>query len=91
MQLLEAFLFAVDSINDNPSLLPHIKLGAIGFDTCGSPAKAQREAANFVTAAVEYRYGYFSNRLTVSGIIGEETSDTTLALAETVTPLKVSE
>ena len=66
-------------------------MGAIGFDTCGSPTRAQRDLGNFVTAVVEYRGGYFPNRLTVSGIIGEETSDTTLALADIVTPLKVSD
>ncbi|XP_072050832.1 uncharacterized protein [Amphiura filiformis] len=91
MQLLEAFLFAIDSINNDPRVLPNIKVGAIGFDTCGSPTRAQREAGNFITAVVEYRGGYFNNRLTVSGIIGEETSDTTLALADIVTPLKVSQ
>ncbi len=89
MQLLEAFLFAIDMINEDNTILPNIRIGAIGFDTCGSPVRAQREAGNFITAVVEYRGGYYSNRLTVSAIIGEETSDTTLALADIVTPLKV--
>ncbi len=89
MQYIEAFLYAIDQVNNDPTVLPNLKLGGIAFDTCGSANRARRDAANFINAIVEYRYGWPSNRVVVSGIIGEQTSDITLALADVTTPLQV--
>lgn len=36
LQEVEAFLWAVDQINNHPKLLPHTTLGALVLDTCGS-------------------------------------------------------
>ncbi|XP_072024743.1 uncharacterized protein [Amphiura filiformis] len=89
MQYIESFLYAIDEVNRDLTVLPNLKLGGVAFDTCGSPKRAQRDAANFISATVEYRYGYPQNRVVVSGVIGEQTSDVTLALADVVTPLQV--
>ena len=37
IQRLEAMLFAMDKINQDPLILPGITLGMEGFDTCGVP------------------------------------------------------
>ena len=89
MQYIEAFLYAIDRVNQDPDVLPNLKLGGVAFDTCGSPKRASRDVANFISATVEYRSGYPQQRVVVSGIIGEQTGDVTMALADVVTPLEV--
>ncbi|XP_033109263.1 uncharacterized protein LOC117110613 [Anneissia japonica] len=91
MQHLEGFLWAVDQINMNASILPDIKIGAIAFDTCGLPEKARREVTNFVSKAVEYRSGFPRDSIRVIGIIGGETSDTSVEIADVTTPLDISQ
>ena len=49
LQLVEAFLWALDYINDHPSVLPDIKLGAIIIDTCTSHQKAGRDISNVLS------------------------------------------
>lgn len=44
IQELEAFLFSVDQINANKSLLPNITLGVKAFDTCGDATTALNSA-----------------------------------------------
>ncbi|XP_022079446.1 uncharacterized protein LOC110973163 [Acanthaster planci] len=91
VQLLEAFLFAVEQVNLNSAILPELKLGAIGFDSCGSADRARREVLNFVSGAVDYRSGYLQTRASVVGIIGGQTSDTTVTVAEALTPLGINQ
>ena len=82
-------MYAIDQVNLDPDVLPNLSLGGIAFDTCGSEKRARRDAANFISATVEYRSGYPQTRVIVSGVIGEQTSDVTMALADVVTPLQV--
>nr|XP_054774182.1 uncharacterized protein LOC129282279 [Lytechinus pictus] len=91
MQLLEAFLYTVDLINDDNTILQNFRLGAVGFDTCGSDEKARREVSNYVGGTVEYRNGYFPTKASVAGIIGGQTSDTSLAIAEVLNSLMVNQ
>ena len=44
IQEIEAFLFAVDQINANESLLPNLTLGVKAFDTCGDATSALNSA-----------------------------------------------
>ena len=66
MQLVEAFLFGVDQVNQDSTILPELKLGAVAFDTCGSVDRARREVLNFVSGTVEYRSGYPQVKASVS-------------------------
>ncbi|XP_028402405.1 metabotropic glutamate receptor 3-like [Dendronephthya gigantea] len=44
IQEIEAFLFAVDQINANETLLPNVTLGVKAFDTCGDATSALNSA-----------------------------------------------
>lgn len=49
IQRLEAMLFAIDLINSNSSLLPHMRLGARVFDTCDRDTIALEKCVHFVS------------------------------------------
>ncbi|XP_076662884.1 metabotropic glutamate receptor 6 isoform X2 [Andrena cerasifolii] len=48
IQPLEAMLYTVGRINDDPTILPGIRLGALAFDTCDNPSYALERAFYFV-------------------------------------------
>jgi len=47
-QRMEAMLYAIDQINEDPSLLPDIVLGAHILDTCSNPSYALEQSMQFV-------------------------------------------
>ncbi|XP_076239392.1 metabotropic glutamate receptor 4 [Calliopsis andreniformis] len=48
IQPLEAMLYTIGRINDDPKILPGIRLGALAFDTCDNPSYALERAFYFV-------------------------------------------
>ncbi|KAK7015134.1 hypothetical protein SK128_026155 [Halocaridina rubra] len=48
IQPLEAMLYTVDEINENPDLLPGIKLGVLALDSCNSPSLALKQTLGFI-------------------------------------------
>ncbi|KFQ38957.1 Metabotropic glutamate receptor 4, partial [Mesitornis unicolor] len=50
---LEAMLFALDRINNDPDLLPNITLGARILDTCSRDTPALEQSLTFVQALIE--------------------------------------
>ncbi|KAH9510160.1 Metabotropic glutamate receptor 3 [Bulinus truncatus] len=52
IERLEAFLFTIDEINNNTSLLPGITLGASAFDTCGRAPYALEQSLEFIRASI---------------------------------------
>nr|KAF6362897.1 glutamate metabotropic receptor 4 [Pipistrellus kuhlii] len=50
---LEAMLFALDRINNDPDLLPNITLGARILDTCSRDTHALEQSLTFVQALIE--------------------------------------
>ncbi|XP_034270530.1 metabotropic glutamate receptor 4 isoform X3 [Pantherophis guttatus] len=50
---LEAMLFALDRINNDPELLPNITLGARILDTCSRDTHALEQSLTFVQALIE--------------------------------------
>ncbi|XP_058860948.1 metabotropic glutamate receptor 4-like [Acipenser ruthenus] len=50
---LEAMLYAVDRINNDPELLPNITLGARILDTCSRDTHALEQSLTFVQALIE--------------------------------------
>ena len=90
VQLLEAFLFAIDQVNQDPNVLPDLKLGGIGFNSCGSKKRVGKEVGNFYSGTVDYRPGYNPNRIAIAGMIGGSTSDTTQALSNTLVNLDIA-
>lgn len=45
-------LFAIDKINNDSSLLPNIKVGAIILDTCSSDTYALNQSLEFIRASI---------------------------------------
>ncbi|XP_074188915.1 metabotropic glutamate receptor 4 isoform X2 [Rhinolophus sinicus] len=50
---LEAMLFALDRINNDPDLLPNVTLGARILDTCSRDTHALEQSLTFVQALIE--------------------------------------
>lgn len=48
VQPLEAMLYTIERINENPRILPGVRLGALAFDTCDHPIYALEQAFYFV-------------------------------------------
>lgn len=48
VQRLEAMLYALDEINNNPELLPNVTLGALILDSCSSDTYALEQSMEFV-------------------------------------------
>lgn len=48
MQRLEAMLYAMDDINNDPDLLPNVTLGALIIDSCSSDTYALEQSMEFV-------------------------------------------
>lgn len=49
VQNVEAFLWTIDLINNDPNILPGVHLGALIFDTCSSYQKIYRDISNFLS------------------------------------------
>ncbi|RWS08194.1 uncharacterized protein B4U79_04450, partial [Dinothrombium tinctorium] len=49
IQNLEAFLWALDTVNNHPSILPGVQLGAFILDSCSSHQKTARDVSNFLS------------------------------------------
>ena len=45
---MEAMLYALDEINEDPQLLPDLTLGALILDTCSNPSYALEQSMQFV-------------------------------------------
>ncbi|XP_076387481.1 metabotropic glutamate receptor 6 isoform X2 [Megachile rotundata] len=52
VQPLEAMLYTVGRVNDDPRILPGVKLGVLAFDTCDNPGYALEGAFHFVKGFV---------------------------------------
>ncbi|KAH9389590.1 hypothetical protein TYRP_007134 [Tyrophagus putrescentiae] len=49
VQNVEAFLWTIDLINNDPHVLPGVHLGALIFDSCNSYQKIYRDISNFLS------------------------------------------
>ncbi|XP_035696128.1 metabotropic glutamate receptor 3-like [Branchiostoma floridae] len=78
LQLVEAFLFALDVINRDSALLPGVTLGGVVIDSCNSPEIAALEVTNFLSGGT----GYLSDdKDKVAGFISGESDQVTAAIA----------
>ncbi|XP_055937275.1 uncharacterized protein LOC129966746 [Argiope bruennichi] len=85
-QNFESLLWAVDTINSDPTILRGIDLGLIVFDTCNSKEKAAMDVSNFLT-------GTFSDKDTlpspenVAGFLVDGTRDVLHPVVDLTMPL----
>ena len=88
---IEAFLYAIDLINDDPNLLPNIKLGYDIRDTCENTTVALDESGDMIIShglvdpnecSLIFSSGDFNDtNLPVSGFIGATTNHASIAVA----------
>ena len=76
---LEAFLYAINQINNDPNILPNVRVGTTVFDTCMSASRGVRELSGLLSGTTSDDEdvtlpGTFS---TIVGIVGAETGDVT--------------
>ena len=62
LQQTEAFLWAMEQINQMPHLLPGVQLGAVALDGCGMNQKRTAEIERFFTSTI-VRSGIEDNRI----------------------------
>ncbi|XP_015175379.1 PREDICTED: metabotropic glutamate receptor-like [Polistes dominula] len=54
IQPLEAMLYTLQQINQDPNILPGVRLGAVAFDSCDNPNYALEQALNFVKGFIAH-------------------------------------
>uniref|UniRef100_A0A286Y3H8 Glutamate metabotropic receptor 2 n=1 Tax=Cavia porcellus TaxID=10141 RepID=A0A286Y3H8_CAVPO len=94
IQRLEAMLFALDRINQDPHLLPGVRLGAHILDSCSKDTHALEQALDFVRASLsrgadgsrhicpDGSYATHSDAPTaITGVIGGSYSDVSIQVA----------
>jgi hypothetical protein len=92
-QLMEAFAFAIDRVNID-KWLNTVKLGAVGFDDCSSVSRAKGAVANFHNNQLDLRDPATGQKIhpdTVEGYVASSASDTTISVAEVLTPLRITQ
>lgn len=60
VQRLEAMLYAIDEINQDPDLLPNVTLGALIIDSCSSDTYALEQSMEFVRSYMNKVSGCFT-------------------------------
>ncbi len=82
VQRLEAMVLAVDMINDDPMLLPGLKLGYDIRDTCTRPSIALQSSLDFIVG-LETQDSVASNATSVgtSGVVGSASSSESISAA----------
>ncbi|XP_022250369.1 metabotropic glutamate receptor 3-like [Limulus polyphemus] len=96
VQQLEALLYTLKKINEDPKLLPGVKLGVIALDSCDSTTYALEQSLDFIKGFIA-RSNYHEEQFTCSdksmpkfsngnfdrivGIIGGQSSSVSIQLA----------
>ena len=76
-QYLASMLFALEEINNDPAILPGIKLGAKIYDTC----RSQTIGSNGAKEIIRYTLREENGTSPLSGVIGPFRSDVSVAVA----------
>lgn len=100
IQRLEAMLYAIDLINNDPQLLPNLTLGALIIDSCSSDTYALEQSMEFVRYYMnqdmsEYKCENgkpptYIPHLPVTGVIGASFSVVSIMVANILRLFKVS-
>jgi len=81
-------IFAIEEINDSPTLLPNISLGYNILDSCASPTNTLRAALTLVSRTKENESNATCHP-PVTALIGDAGSSQSLILAGTFGPFHV--
>lgn len=77
-------IFAINEINDNPDMLPNVKLGYRIYNNCGSMDILRAALALVSGLRREIQDGNCTKRETVQAIMGHSGSTPTIAFASVV-------
>ncbi|XP_034240274.1 metabotropic glutamate receptor 2-like [Thrips palmi] len=99
VQRLEAMLYALDAINNDPTVLPNVTLGAVILDSCSSAPYALEQSMEFVRNFMnpdlsEYKCArgespQFNPHKPVSGVIGASFSVVSIMVANILRLFKI--
>ncbi|PIO40737.1 hypothetical protein AB205_0050570, partial [Aquarana catesbeiana] len=80
---LQMFLFAIDQVNNNPTILPNVTLGYYLYDSCSDPRKAIKSVLQILSGPGETIPNYSCrDHQKLAGFIGDQSSTTTLPIAQ---------
>ncbi|GFW04493.1 metabotropic glutamate receptor 3 [Trichonephila clavipes] len=85
-QNFESLLWAVDTINSDPAILPGVDLGLIVFDTCNSKEKTAMDVSNFLTGTFSDKDNLPSPE-NVAGFLVDGTKDVLQPVVDLTMPL----
>lgn len=81
VQQVEAMVFAVNHVNNDPSLLPRVRLGYAIRDTCSNPSHALQQAFQYVQSSNSTCSSTTDNRIAVTGVVGTHFSRVSMDIA----------
>ncbi|XP_077309570.1 vomeronasal type-2 receptor 26-like [Lithobates pipiens] len=80
---LQMFLFAIDQINKNPTILPNVTLGYHLYDSCSDPRKAIKSVLQILSGPGKTIPNYSCrDHQKLAGFIGDRSLTTSLPMAQ---------
>ncbi|XP_073459917.1 vomeronasal type-2 receptor 26-like [Aquarana catesbeiana] len=80
---LQMFLFAIDQMNRNSTILPNVTLGYHLYDSCSDPGKAIKSVLQILSGLGETIPNYSCrDHQKLAGFIGDQSSTTSLPIAQ---------
>ncbi|PIO35663.1 hypothetical protein AB205_0183180, partial [Aquarana catesbeiana] len=80
---LQMFLFAIDQMNRNSTILPNVTLGYHLYDSCSDPGKAIKSVLQILSGPGETIPNYSCrDHQKLAGFIGDQSSTTSLPIAQ---------
>lgn len=78
---IQMFLFAIDQMNKNPTILPNVTLGYHLYDSCSDPRKAIKSVLQILSGPGETIPNYSCrDHQKLAGFIGDQSLTTTLPI-----------
>uniref|UniRef100_UPI00398E4415 extracellular calcium-sensing receptor-like n=1 Tax=Pristiophorus japonicus TaxID=55135 RepID=UPI00398E4415 len=83
-------IFAIEEINNDPQLLPNVRLGYRIYDSCGTPPISIKAAFDFLNRLGKSASNFTCKRAPdVSAIIGDSGSSQSLAIANLISTFRI--
>ncbi|XP_033099524.1 uncharacterized protein LOC117103130 [Anneissia japonica] len=92
---MQAMLYAIQSINDDPTILPNVTIGAEAFDTCSDTAVTGKQTFKFAASFPSTDDGLFiskgknGKRQYAVGVIGSDRNDITANINQHLTAIEI--
>ena len=89
VQNVEAFYYAIDLINQDPTVLNNIKLQGVAFDSCRKKERALRLSGHLLNKEARKLANTDTGSLPPIAMVGAATSDVSISLAEFLSVYKL--